>query len=231
MSMARTHTTPRLALFDLDHTLLDGDTDVLWCDFLIEQGLLDRDTFSARNAEVERGYRDGSITPAEFTAFFVGTLAGRTPEQWRPLLDRFIARVVEPRLPAAAHALVAHHREAGDLLLLTTATNRFLTEPTAALLGIEHLIATECEVGSDGRFTGRTAGTLNMREGKVQRLRVWLKDSGLEPQGLDSVAYSDSMNDLPLLRFARRAVVVNADPRLAALAEAEGWPAIDVRLD
>jgi HAD superfamily hydrolase (TIGR01490 family) len=219
-----------LALFDLDHTLLDGDTDVLWCDFLIDQGLLDRETFAARNAEVERGYRDGSITPADFTAFFVGTLAGRTPEQWRPLRDRFIRRVIEPRLPEAAHALVGHHREAGDLLVLTTATNRFLTEPTAALLGIEHLIATECEVGNDGRFTGKTAGTLNMRDGKVQRLRVWLKDSGLEQQALDSVAYSDSMNDLPLLRFARRAVVVNPDQRLAAVAATEGWPSIEVRL-
>lgn len=219
----------RLALFDLDHTLLDGDTDVLWCDFLIAEGVLDGPTFSARNAEVEAGYKAGTITPAEFTGFFVGTLAGRSAEQWRPLRDRFVKRVIEPRLPDAAHALVAHHRDAGDLLVLTTATNRFLTEPTAALLGIEHLIATECEVDAQGRFTGRTSGTLNMRDGKVQRLRVWLKDSGLEGQTLDSVAYSDSMNDLPLLRFARRAVVVNPDERLAAVAAQEGWPSLTIR--
>lgn len=220
----------RLALFDLDHTLLDGDTDVLWCDYLIERGILDRETFSARNAEVEAGYRDGSIGPAEFCGFFVGTLAGRSPEQWRPLRDRFIRQVIAPRLPAAAHALVAHHREAGDLLVLTTATNRFLTEPTAALLGIEQLIATECEIGSDGRFTGRTFGVLNMRDGKVQRLRVWLAGCGLAEQDCNSFAYSDSMNDLPLLRFAKHAVVVNADERLAAVAQQQGWPSLSIRL-
>ncbi len=220
----------RLALFDLDHTLLDGDSDVLWCSFLIEQGLLDRGTFSARNAEVERGYRDGSIGAAEFCGFFVGTLAGRTPAEWAPLRRRFIDEVVDPRIPAAATALVERHRQAGDLLVLTTATNRFLTELTAQRLQIAHLIATECEVDVEGRFTGRTAGVLNMREGKVERLRAWLAEQALREAEVDTTAYSDSMNDLPLLRFATRAVVVNAGEALTAIAAQHGWPSLSIRL-
>ncbi len=220
----------RLALFDLDHTLLDGDSDVLWCSFLIEQGLLDPATFGARNAEIERGYQEGSIGPAEFCGFFVGTLAGRSAAAWAPLRQRFMSEVIAPRLPAAAFALVQRHREAGDRLVLTTATNRFLSELTARALGIEHLIATECEVDAKGRFTGRTGGVLNMREGKVQRLHLWLTEQALDEADIDAIAYSDSMNDLPLLRFAKRAVVVNAGERLAAIAAQQGWPSISIRL-
>lgn len=216
----------RLALFDLDHTLLDGDTDVLWCDFLIGEGVLDRATFSARNAEVERGYRDGSISPAEFCGFFVCTLAGRRPDEWAPLRQRFLLEVIVPRLPEAALALVERHRQAGDRLVLTTATNRFLTELTAARLGIATLLATECELGADGRYTGRVAGEPNMRDGKVRRLRAWLGEQGLDESAVHTTAYSDSMNDLPLLAWARAAVVVNADPRLEAEAKLRGWPSM-----
>lgn len=216
----------RLALFDLDHTLLDGDTDVLWCDFLIGEGVLDRATFSARNAEVERGYRDGSISPAEFCGFFVGTLAGRRPDEWDPLRQRFLHDVIVPRLPAASHALVERHRQAGDRLVLTTATNRYLTELTAERLGIGTLLATECELGVDGCYTGHVAGVPNMRDGKVQRLRAWLAEQGLDEAGVHATAYSDSMNDLPLLAWAHAAVVVNADPRLEAEALVRGWPSM-----
>jgi phosphoserine phosphatase len=174
--------TPTFALFDLDHTLLSGDSDVLWCDWLMRQGLLERASFEPRNAAMEAGYKAGTVSVHEFSGFYVGTLAGRTP-----------------------------------------APNRVITELTAAHLGIEHLIATECELGPDGAYTGRVLGQPNMREGKVVRLREWLGARGLALEALDSVAYSDSMNDAPLLQAARRAVAVDPDARLAALAAERGW--------
>ncbi len=219
----------RLALFDLDHTLLDGDSDVLWCRFLIEEGVLDRASVEARNAAMDAAYRAGQASAREFSAFYVSTLAGRSPAGWAPLRQAFLRREILPRIPAAAQALVARHRDAGDRLVLTTATNRFLTELTAAHLGIVHLLATECEVGADGCFTGRPEGVLNMREGKVERLHTWLAERGERLADFQSTAYSDSINDLPLLGAADVPVAVNADPQLAAEAAARGWAVLDLR--
>ncbi|WP_332777934.1 HAD family hydrolase [Polaromonas sp.] len=221
-------TMPKLTLFDLDHTLLSGDTDVLWCDFLIEKGVLDKKHFGARNADIETRYKAGTVGLQEFADFYVGTLAGRTLQEWEPLRQEFLATWVVPRIPAAAIALVDKHLEAGDLVVMTTATNRFLTELTAIYLDIEHLIATEAEV-RDARFTGRTTGTLNMREGKVERLHDWLTARGLRFQDYQSTAYSDSINDLPLLEAVKHPVTVNADARLAAIAAERRWPAVHLR--
>lgn len=212
----------RLTLFDLDNTLLDGDSDVLWCDFLIEQGLLERANFTARNADMDLRYRAGTVGLEEFANFYVGTLAGRTPAQWEPLRQKFLRSVVVPRIGRAAMDLVQRHQDAGDLVVMTTATNRFLTELTAAHFGIEHLLATEPEL-VDGEFTGRTCGTLNMREGKVTRLHHWLAARDLALAALGSTAYSDSINDLPLLQAVNRAVVVNPDAKLLAQAQTRGW--------
>ena len=214
---------PTLALFDLDHTLLSGDSDVLWCEWLMQEGVLDRATFEPRNAAMEAGYRAGSIGTHEFCGFYVSTLRGRSPAQWEPLRQRFLREEIVPRIPEAARARVRAHQDAGDLLVMTTATNRVLTELTAEHLGFEHLIATECEFGPDGLCTGRIAGEPNMREGKLVRLQAWLKEHELDIAVLDSVAYSDSINDAPLLGVARRAVAVDPDPQLAALAAARGW--------
>ncbi len=218
-----------LTLFDLDHTLLDGDSDVLWCDFLIEKGVLDRAEFGQRNQAMEQAYKAGSVGPLEFSEFYVSTLRGRSGEEWDPLRREYFESTIVPRLPAAAHELVARHRNAGDLVVLTTATNRFLTELTAAHLGIAHLIATDCEVGADQRFTGRVGGTLNMREGKVTRLHAWLAQQGSALADYDSTAYSDSINDLPLLSAVRRPVAVNPDLRLAEHAAEHGWPVLNLR--
>jgi HAD superfamily hydrolase (TIGR01490 family) len=215
--------TSTLALFDLDHTLLSGDSDVLWCEWLMTQGLLERASFEPRNAAMEAGYKAGTVSVAEFCGFYVGTLAGRTLEQWHPMRQRFLVEEIAPRIPPAARDQVRHHQDAGHTVVLTTATNRVITELTAQHLDIEHLIATECEVGADGCFTGRVAGTPNMREGKVARLQAWLTERGTCLDALDSIAYSDSMNDAPLLSAARLAVAVDPDPRLAALARERGW--------
>jgi HAD superfamily hydrolase (TIGR01490 family) len=216
----------RLTLFDLDHTLLDGDSDVLWCDYLIDAGVLDRDGFAARNAQMERDYRDGRVGVQAFCDFYVGTLTARTRAEWEPLRSAFLARVVAPRIGAAAHALVQKHADAGDLVVLTTATNAFITEQTAIHLGIEHLIATECELDAAGNFTGRTQGTLNMREGKVERLHGWLRSRGIDWQACEATFYSDSINDLPLLTAVRHAIAVGPDPALAAEAARRDWPVL-----
>ncbi|MEO8082173.1 MAG: HAD family hydrolase [Caldimonas sp.] len=216
--------TPRLALFDLDGTLLSGDTDELWCEFLMAEGVLDRAAFAARNAEVAERYARGAIAPAEFCAFYASTLAGRGPRGWLPLRQRFIDAEVARRIPASAQALVERHRSAGDRLVLTTATNRFLTEPVADLLGIPDLIATELELEA-GVFTGRNRGVLNMREGKRERLDEWLAGQAMPPEALAEASfYSDSMNDLPLLAAVGRAIVVDPDERMRAEAGRRGWP-------
>jgi HAD superfamily hydrolase (TIGR01490 family) len=220
---------PRLALFDLDHTLLSGDSDVLWCEFLMQHGQLDRSEFAARNQAMEDAYRAGTVATRDFCGFYVATLAGRTPDEWEPWRQRFVRDCIAPRLPAAAHALVQGHLAGGDTVVLTTATNRFITEPTAAHLGIAHLIGTACEIGTDGRFTGALQGEPNMREGKLLHLRAWLAARGEQLQDYDSVAYSDSMNDLPLLSAAQRAVAVDPDARLRAEARARGWQVISLR--
>ena len=220
---------PRLALFDLDGTLLAGDTDVLWCEFLLDEGVLDRETFGIANRDVAERYARGDIGAAEFAAFYAATLAGRSPDQWSPLRERFVATTIAPRIGAASFDLVARRRAGGDRLVLTTATNRFLTAPIAALLGIADLIATDLEVAATGEFTGRTTGIVNMREGKVTRLTRWLRDERLAASSLATAAfYSDSINDLPLLCAVGTPVVVDPDSRLQAEAARRGWPVISL---
>ena len=212
----------RLALFDLDHTLLSGDSDVLWCEFLLAQGLLD-DSFVRRNRLMSEAYTAGSVTPADYCNFYAGLLAGRSEDDWLPLRQRFVDDVVRPRIPADARALLQRHREAGHTLVLTTATNRVVSALTAADLGVDHHLATELEM-ADGCFTGRTQGTLNMRTGKVERLRSWLQAQG-QPDSLlrQATFYTDSINDLPLLSVVRQPVVVDPDPRLESTALRKGW--------
>ena len=212
----------RLTLFDLDHTLLHGDSDALWCEFLMDEGMLDRAAFAARNADMEARYRAGTVGVEEFAHFYVGTLAGRSPADWEPLRRRFLREIVVPRIPRDATRLVNDHLETGDLVVMTTATNRFITEMTARHFGIPYLLATVPELAG-GKFTGRTTGTLNMREGKVIRLRHWLGERGQSLADFHATAYSDSINDLPLLQAVQEAVAVDPDPRLAGIARARGW--------
>lgn len=213
----------RLALFDLDHTLLSGDSEVLWCAFLVRHGLLGAGWIE-RCARLAEAYTAGTTAPQDYCDFHASTLAGRGVDELLPLRRRFLDEEVLPRIPADAHALLAKHRDAGDRLLLTTATHRAVSELTAAALGIDDYLATELEV-SDGRYTGRTLGVLNMRIGKVERLRAWLRQQALPETTLRQAAtfYSDSINDLPLLSAVRSPVVVDPDPRLEATALRKGW--------
>ena len=160
------------------------------------------------------------------------TLRGRSPADWAPWCERFLQAEVLPRIGADARALVQGHRSQGHTLVLTTATNRAITERTAAALDIPHLIATEAQLAG-GCYTGRTQGVVNMREGKVQRLRAWLASRGLDApacaQALRAAHfYSDSANDLPLLHAVGHPVVVDPDDRLLAEAQAMGWPVLQL---
>ncbi len=213
---------PRLTLFDLDHTLLSGDSDVLWCDFLMDKDLLDRGAFAARNASMEARYQAGTVGVQEFADFYVGTLAGQSALEWEDLRQEFLVREVAPRIPAGAFELVRRHQGAGDLIVMTTATNRYITELTALHFGIDHLLATEPEI-VDGIFSGRCRGTINMRGGKVERLHQWLATRGESLEQFHSSAYSDSINDLPLLEAVDEPVAVDPDARLALIARERGW--------
>ena len=218
--------TTRLALFDLDNTLLTGDTDVLWCDFLIQGGRLDGATFAAANADMEQRYQAGRATAAEFCAFYVSLLKGISQRDGEALRRQFFTEWIRPRICDDARARVEQHRALGDLLILTTATNRFITELTAQDLGIENLIAIEAE-SVDDIFTGKTVGVLNMREGKVVRLTQWLIERGWDESLIkEATFYSDSINDLPLLSAVANPVAVDPDLKLAREVAARRWPTI-----
>lgn len=215
-----------LAIFDLDNTLLAGDSDYLWGRYLAEQGIVDGETYERENQRFYDQYRAGELDIFEFLRFSLRPLAEQPAERLESLRARFLADRIRPIVPADARALLDHHRGRGDTLLIITATNRFVTEPIAELLGVPHLIATDPE-RIDGRYTGNVAGTPSYREGKVQRLREWMERRGEGWSG--SWFYSDSHNDLPLLERVERPVAVDPDPPLRDTATARGWPIISLR--
>jgi HAD superfamily hydrolase (TIGR01490 family) len=213
-----------LALFDLDNTLLAGDSDFEWAQFLIEQGVLDREVYEARNQHFYDQYKAGTLDIREFLDFQLKPLA-RYP---RATLDawhvEFMARKIMPIVRDSARELVNRH--AGDLRVLITATNSFVTAPIARVFGIEHLIATE-PAQRDGEFTGGVSDIPCFREGKVERLAAWLKLQGRALETFDqSWFYSDSLNDLPLLERVTHPVAVDPDDTLRAHAARNGWPVI-----
>jgi HAD superfamily hydrolase (TIGR01490 family) len=216
----------RLALFDLDHTLLDGDSDQLWCDFLIEKGLLDKAIFSAKNEAMARDYKTGAVNVQVFCEFYIGTLTLKAPADWEVIRQEFLSTWIAPRLCAGGKAQIKTHQAKGDRVVMTTATNRFITELTAQHLGVQDLIATDAEI-QKGLFTGKTAGVLNMREGKVTRLKMWCKAQALDWAQLETWGYSDSINDLPLLEAVTHATVTQGDLKLRAEAAKRGWPQIE----
>ena len=214
----------RLALFDLDHTLLSADSDVLWCEFLISEGRLALQ-FAENYREMALRYDAGTVTPVDYCDFHARTLAGLTPDTLQPLRERFFETWVRPRIPDDSRALLKRRRELGETIVLTTATNRVVSGLTAADLAVDHYLCTELEQeGPQGRYTGRSSGVLNMRSGKIDRLRQWLREAG-HPERLlrDASFYTDSINDLALLSAVKRPIVVDPDPRLESTAHRKGW--------
>ena len=215
-----------LAIFDLDNTLLNGDSDYLWGRFLVELGVVDGDWYEGENQRFYDEYKAGTLDILEFLRFSLQPLATHdmaTLNEWHA---RFMKEKIQPIIQPRAQALVDQHREAGDTLLIITATNRFVTAPIAAAFGIDNLLATE-PAREHGRFTGEVADTPCFREGKVKRLDRWLRETGLNLEG--SYFYSDSHNDLPLLELVPHPVAVDADDTLQQHAEQRGWKTISFR--
>ena len=215
-----------LALFDLDNTLLSGDTDVEWIDFLVEQGVLPPSDHEANHA-MDRRYGAGQASALEYVRFYLGYYRAHERAALLAWRGQFLESKIRPRMLLAAQHLVASH--AKDLVAIITATNRFLSEPVAAAFGVEHVIATEPEI-IDGRFTGDVAGAPCMREGKIEHLDRWLEKRG---QALSEFAqswfYSDSLNDLPLLERVDHPVAVDPDATLMAKAQERGWEVISLK--
>lgn len=214
-----------LALFDLDNTLLGGDSDYLWGQFLVAEGILDP-AYTLENLRFFKAYEAGTLDIADFLNFSLRVLANHEPGDLHAWRARFIETRIRPVLLPKAEALLQRHRDADDTVLIITATNRFVTQPIADLLNVPHLLATEVEM-QQGRYTGRFTGTPCFQEGKVQRLKQWLQQTGHNLE--DSWFYSDSHNDLPLLRQVTHPVAVNPDAILADHALTQGWPILDLR--
>jgi HAD superfamily hydrolase (TIGR01490 family) len=219
----------RLALFDLDNTLLAGDSDYEWGQFLVDRGVLDRATYEAQNREYYEQYVAGTLDIHEYLGFALRPLAQHAPADLERWHAEFMRERIEPMVSASARRLVRGHLDDGDLCAVITATNSFVTAPIARLFGVPHLIATEPEC-RDGRFTGRVAGTPCFREGKLERLDQWLSARAQRLADFaESFFYSDSHNDLPLLRRVTRPVAVDPDEPLAGEARRRGWAVISLR--
>lgn len=214
-----------LALFDLDHTLLPLDSDYEWGQFLCRLGAVDTEAFTARNLEFYKQYQNGTLNPVEYLEFALGTLANFPASQLAAWHDQFMDEVIRPAMRKEARALVAEHQEAGDLVCIITATNRFVTGPIAKAFGIGHLIAAEPEILADGTVTGKLVGTPPFGAGKVTNTHAWLASLGKTLDGFArSTFYSDSQNDIPLLSAVTHPVATNPNAALAAHAQAHGWP-------
>lgn len=218
-----------LALFDLDNTLLDGDSDYEWAQFLIDEGVLERETYEEKNNFFYELYKAGTLNIFEFLDFQLAPLTRYPRAQLDAWHARFMRERIEPIMLAKARALVNRHLKRGDLCAVITATNSFITGPIAAAFGIQHLIATVPEI-REGRFTGKPEGTPCFREGKITRLEDWLARNGrtLADFG-ESAFFSDSRNDLPLLERVSHPVAVDPDPLLLQTARDRGWPILSLR--
>jgi len=212
-----------LAIFDLDNTLLRGDSDYEWGRFLVSQGAVDAEVYERENQRFYDDYKAGRLDIYGFLKFALKPLADNPLEQLREWHRQFMQDQVLKMIAPGARALVDKHRQDGDTLLVITATNRFVTEPIVREFGIDNLLATEPEL-VNGRYTGEVAGTPCFQQGKVERLHQWLEQHAESLDG--SWFYTDSHNDLPLLREVEHPVAVNPDTQLKAEAEKLGWPII-----
>jgi HAD superfamily hydrolase (TIGR01490 family) len=215
-----------LAIFDLDNTLLAGDSDYLWGQYLVNQGLVDSGAYEAANTRFYEDYKAGTLDIDAFLKFALKPLAEHSKSELETWRQQFIEALIRPILLPAAAELIQTHAELGDTLMIITATNAFVTRPIADLYGIEHLIATTPELRDD-RYTGNYLGTPCFQHGKVTRLQDWLDKSGASLNG--SWFYSDSHNDLPLLEMVDHPVAVDPDTTLTDRAQSAGWPILSLR--
>ena len=219
---------PRLALFDLDHTLLPLDSDYEWGEFTTRIGWTDPQEFSRRNAAFYADYQAGTLDIHDYVRFATEAVRRQGPTAAAAAHARFMQEVIAPAIRPQALALLRQHQQAGDRVLIITATNEFVTRPIAQALGVDEILATELERGPDGWLTGNILGEPNMREGKVRRMAQWLAAQQLGWDDVHSTFYSDSSNDIPLLERVNEPVATNPDARLRALAQQRGWRTLDL---
>ncbi len=215
-----------LALFDLDNTLLGGDSDYLWGCFLVEQGIVERERYESENQRFYEQYLEGSLDINEFLRFQLKPLATHKRAQLERWRDQYLKEKIDPIFLPKGRDLLDQHRRRGDELLIVTATNRFITAPIAWQYGVSHLLATEPEM-IDGEYTGNITGTPCFQAGKLEHLIAWLHQNQASLVG--SWFYSDSHNDLPLLEQVEHPVAVDPDDRLRSHARQLGWPIISLR--
>lgn len=214
-----------LAIFDLDNTLLQGDSDHLWGQYLAQKGVVDGEFYERENQRFYDEYKAGQLDIYEFLAFSLKPLSELDPEQLQQMHAEFMQQHILPIISNETRKLLDKHRQQNDILLIITATNRFVTEPIAMELGIDNLLATDPEM-LNGRYTGQVTGIPCFKEGKVKRLDAWLANTRYSMQ--DSWFYSDSLNDIPLLERVDNPVAVDPDDTLAQHAEMKGWPIISL---
>lgn len=217
-----------LAIFDLDNTLIADDSDYLWGQFLVDQGIVDKAAYEAANLKFYEDYKHGKLDIDQFLRFSLKPLSDNNPEQLYKWREQFIHEKIEPIMLEPAKKLIAKHKSKGDTLLVITATNRFVTEPIVNLYGIDILLATSPEF-QDGRFTGNYVGIPCFQKGKVTQLESWLNET--QNNLTDSWFYSDSHNDLPLLQCVENPVAVDPDEKLRNHALSNNWPIISLRKD
>lgn len=215
-----------LALFDLDNTLLKGDSDYQWGEFLVRKGLVDGKHHAETNKRFYAQYTNGSLNIREYAAFTFQFLSQHSMEQLNQWRNEYMQEDIHKMIPDAARALVEKHRALGHTLVIITATNSFVTRPIAAEFGIEHLLAVEPKI-VNGHYTTEIEGIPTFREGKIERLKEWLQGRAENLAG--SYFYSDSHNDLPLLEIVDHPIAVDPDDTLRAKATANNWPIISLR--
>ncbi|PWB15816.1 MULTISPECIES: HAD family phosphatase [unclassified Comamonas] len=221
-------TSTRLALFDLDHTLLPLDSDYEWGEFTLRKGWCDKQEFGSRNAAFFADYQKGTLDIHAYVRFATEAIRKLGPEAADEAHRAFMQEVITPHIQPAALALLQQHRDAGDTLVIVTATNEFVTRPIAKALGVDHLLAVNLARDASGWITGEIDGVPTMRAGKVTRMEAWMAERGLSWDSVDSIFYSDSMNDVPLLEKVDTAVATNPDARLRQLAAERGWRILDL---
>lgn len=215
-----------LAIFDLDNTLINGDSDHAWGEFLCEKGIVDKEEYGRANDYFYQQYVNGGLDINEFLEFALRPLAQMPKAELDALHEQFMQDKIAAMMLPKAKELLANHKAAGDCLLIITATNRFVTEPIAKALAVDEMLATEAEM-IDGEYTGKVTDTPCFQEGKVTRLQQWLKNNDFDLEG--SYFYSDSHNDLPLLKIVDNPVAVNPDETLEQYAAEQLWPVLDLR--
>ena len=215
-----------LALFDLDNTLLAGDSDYLWGVFLVEEGLVDANLYEEANDRFYRQYAEGELDIHEFLNFSLNPLSQIATETLNSLHQAFMKKHIRPLMTNIGQDTVNQHKQAGDTTIIITATNSFVTAPIAKAFGVEHLIATEPEM-IDGKYTGKVAGTPSFKEGKISRLNDWMTTNNKSLMG--STFYSDSHNDLPLLEIVDNPIAVDPDDTLRDVAEERNWSVVSFR--